>query len=146
MRINVVAHEMIEQEALLHAVIAGQLALLVSDERTDRRADPACLRRVAQCRDLTALRVDELLAAQEACAMVEQRYLDGHAALFPDVVEQWAERLRFAQELAVMAERLAELDGVPPADPADPDTVPTRAAVLVAEPCRTRPLDGPRQA
>jgi hypothetical protein len=144
MRINVVAHDMIDRELLLYAVFAGQIAVLVSDDRKERLLDPAYLRRMAQCRELTAERVTELLAAQEARSMAEQRYLDGHAALFPDAVSEWAEQLRLAQELAVMADRLVELDGVPPPAPPDPDATSSRAAVLLAdliEPARSTALD-----
>ncbi len=144
LRINVTAHEMIEREALLYLVFAGQIALLLSDDRKAPLPDPTYLRRMAQCRELTAQRVDELLAAQEARSMAEQRYLDGHPALFPDAVGEWAERLRLAQELAVMADRLAELDGVPPAADLDPEAVSARAGVLLAdliEPARSTALD-----
>jgi len=143
-RINVVAHELIDREALLYLVFAGQLGLLVSADRAERRSDPTHLRRMAQCRDLTALRVAELVAAQEARSSAERRYLDGHPALFPDGVDHWVERLRLAEELAVMADRIAELDGVPPAAPADPDALATRAAVLAAdlvEPARAAALE-----
>ena len=50
-----------------------------------------------------------------------------------------------AQTLAVMADRLAELDGAPPlSTPADADAVSRRAAVLVAdlvEPARVTALE-----
>ena len=144
MRINVVGHELINRELLLYSVFAGQLALLVSDDRMERRSNPAYLRRMAQCRDLTALRVVELLAAEEARSIAEERYLDGHAILCPDGVHEWDERRRLAQELAVMAGRIAELDGVPRATPTDPDAISTRAAVLVAdlvEPAGSTALD-----
>jgi hypothetical protein len=144
MRINVSAHEMVEREALLYLVFAGQIALLVSDDPKAGQSDPTYLRRMAQCRELTAQRVDELIAAEEARSMAEQRYLDGHPALFPDAVGAWAERLRLAQELAVMAGRLAELDGVPAAADPDPDAVSARAGVLLAdliEPARSTALD-----
>jgi hypothetical protein len=144
LRVNVIAHEWIERETLIYAVFAGQLALLASEDRTERLTDPAHLRRLALCRELTALRVSELRAAQEARSMAERRYLDAHAALFPDAVAAWAEQLRLAEELAVMADRLAELDGLPPSAPSDPDAVATRAAVLVAdlvEPARVTTLE-----
>jgi hypothetical protein len=102
-RINVVAHEMVDREALIYAALAGQLAMLVSEERTERRSDPAYRRRMAQCQDVTAGRVVELLAAQEARSIAEQRYLGGYSDLFPDGIDQWAEQLRLAQGLAVMA-------------------------------------------
>ena len=144
MRINVTGHELIDREVLLYTVFVGQLAVLSSDDRPERRADPAHLRRMAQCRDFTTQRVVELLAAQEARSIAEARYLDGHAALFPEGVRLLEERLRLAQELAVMADTLAELDGVPPAAPWDPDAVSARAAVLVTdlvEPARVTTLD-----
>jgi hypothetical protein len=100
MRINVTRHEMLDRELLLNTVFAGQLALLSSDDRQERRADPAHLGRMAQCRDFTMLWVVELMAAQEARSITEACYLDGHAALFPDAVRRWAERLQLAQELA----------------------------------------------
>jgi hypothetical protein len=144
MRINVVAHEMIDKEVLVYAAFAGQLAMLVSDDRTERLKDPVYLRRMAQCRDLTAMRGVEFLAEQEARSVAEGRHLGGHPALFPDGIGQWAERLRLTQELAVMADRIAELDGVPPAAPTDPDVVARRAGVLAAdliEPARSTALE-----
>jgi len=143
-RINVVAHEMVDREALIYAALAGQLAILVNEERTGRRSDPAYSRRMAECRDVAAERVVELLAAQEARSIAEQRYLDGCTALFPDGIGQWAEQLRLAQELAVMAGRIAELDGVAPAAPTDPGAFARRAAVLAAdivEPARSSALE-----
>jgi hypothetical protein len=64
--------------------------------------------------------------------------------LFPDGIDQWSEQLRLNQELAVMAERIAELDGLPPAASTDPDIVARRAAVLAAdltEPARSSALE-----
>jgi len=90
------------------------------------------------------MRVVEFRAAGEARSIAERRYLDGHGALFPDAVPAWAERLRLATELAVLADHLAELDGLPPAALADPDAVATRAAVLLAdlvEPARVTTLE-----
>ena len=133
MRINVVSHAMIDRELLLYTVFMGQLAFLSNNHRKQRQADSASRRGIAQCRALTAQRVDELLAAQGARSIVEERYLDGHQALFPDAVAAWAERLEEAKVLAVMADRLADLDGLPTAASPEPDPVPTRAAVLVAD-------------
>jgi hypothetical protein len=144
MRINLTTHELIEREMLLYAVFAGQLALLASEGRRPRRGDPVHDRRLAQCRELTAGRVSEFQAAGEARAIAERRYLDGRSALFPDAVSAWAEQLRMAETLALMADHLAELDGVPPAAPQDPDALAARAAMLVAdlvEPARSTALD-----
>lgn len=144
MRINVVAHEMIDREVLVYAALAGQLAMLVSDDRAERLKDPVYLRRIAQCRDVTMQRVDELLAEEEARSTAENRYLGGHPALFPDGLDMWAEQLRLSQEQAVMTDRIAELDGVPPAMPPDRDKVAGRVAARVAdliEPARSTALE-----
>jgi hypothetical protein len=64
--------------------------------------------------------------------------------LFPDGVAAWVDRTRQAEELAVMADRIAELDGVAPAVPTDPDAVASRTAVLAADlvkPARATALD-----
>lgn len=144
MRINTVTHEMIDREQLLYLVFAGQLAILTSDDRRERRANHVYLERIGQCRDLAFDRVNELTAAEEARSIAEARYLEGHTALFPDGARQWSECLHQAQELAVMADRLAELDGVRPAAPWDPDAVSTRALVLATdliEPARSTALE-----
>jgi hypothetical protein len=144
MRINVVTHEMIDREALIHATLAGMLAMLANDDRPERLTNEGHLSRLAQCRDVTAARVEELLAAQEARAIAEKRYLEGHAALFPDDLRDWADRLQLAMESAVMADRVAELDGLDPAPPIAPGAFHTRAAQLAAdliEPSRASALD-----
>jgi len=144
MRINVTAHEMIERQQLLYLVFAGQLALLSSDDFRERRADVAHLDRMAQCRDLAMQRVVELLAAQQARSMAEQRFLGGHPTLFPEGLRLWEERLHEAQRLAVMADRLAELDGAQPAQPWNRDLVSDRAETLyldLVEPARVTTLE-----
>jgi hypothetical protein len=144
MRINVTAHELLERETLIETIFASQLALLVSDERAQRLADESHLHRLRQCRDLTALRVNELLAAREARSTVEARYLEGHRALFPDVAAAFEAQLSRSQELAVMAMRLAELDGVEPPEPDDPEAVTLRASQFVAdlvEPAKSTALE-----
>jgi hypothetical protein len=75
---------------------------------------------------------------------VEARYLAGHAALFPAAVTAWDEQLRNSETLADVAVRLAALDGVPPAEPADPDAVSARVTELVTdlvEPAKTTALE-----
>jgi hypothetical protein len=143
-RINVAAHELIERETLLETIFASQLALLLTDQSKQRLADESYLHRLGECRDLTALRVNELLATAEARSSVEARYLDGHSALFPDVASAFDEQLRRSQELAVMAMHLTELDGLAPAEPDDPGAVTVRASQLVAdlvEPAKSMALE-----
>jgi hypothetical protein len=52
------------------------------------------IERFAELRGLLVFRVTELRAAQEARATVEERYLAGHTALFPDTVKAWDEQCR----------------------------------------------------
>lgn len=54
----------------------------------------------------------ELHAAQEARGLAEARYLDGHPALFRDGSQAWDAQVHDTERLVVMAERLAELDGI----------------------------------
>jgi hypothetical protein len=70
---------------------------------------------------------------QEARALVQGRYLDGHDALFPDVARAWDEQVRSTQIIADMAMRLADLSGVPQADPPDLEALSLRTAELVAD-------------
>jgi len=144
MRINVTAHELLNREALLEALFAANLALLLHDERKQHPADEDHLHRLAQCRDLTASQVRELLATREAISRAEARYLDGHGALFPEVGRAFDLQVRRNQELADMAAESAELDGVQPPEPDDPDAVTLRAGELVAdlvEPAKSEALD-----
>jgi hypothetical protein len=100
--------------------------------------------RFATLRGLLLFRVAELRAAQKAREAVEARYLAGHTALFPDAVTAWDAQLRGTETLADVAYRLAELDRVPPAEPADPDAVSARVTELVAdlvEPAKTTALE-----
>lgn len=133
LRINVVSHEMIEREALIYAVNAGQAAVLAMDDREKRRRDQLHLGRLATLRDLAASRVDELGAAQEARSVVEMRYLEGHAALFPDDAEGWGKTVQLAQAMAEMTGRLAELDGVDPVPASSEETHDAKVASLIAD-------------
>ena len=144
MRINVTAHELIDREALIEAALSAHVALLRSEDKRMRQADATYLQRFATCRDLLALRVSELRAAQEARAIVEERYLDGHGALFPDVAAVWDEQVRSTEDIADMAVRVAEFDGVPAAVPPDPEALSRRTTELVAdlvEPAKAEALE-----
>jgi hypothetical protein len=109
------------------AVTSVHVASLTSEK--PRPANYA--ERFARQRDLLAFRVSELRAAQEARSIVEKRYLDGHGALFPDVAAAWDEQVKSTGEIADMAVRLAELDGVLAARPSDPETLSQRTPELV---------------
>ena len=144
MKINVTAKELLDREELIAALFASQLAILLGEAPGKHVADDSHLRRLELCRRLTLLRVNELLASQEARSSVEARYLEGHSALFPDVAAAFKAQLRSSQEIAVAAMRAAELDGVEPAPPEDPDALKARAGQLVAdlvEPAKSETLD-----
>ena len=144
MRINESAHELLEQEALIDAALSAHVSMLVSEDRRTRQADVTYLQRFATRRDLLLFRVSELRAAQEARTMVEERYLDGHGALFPDVDRAWHEQVKSTVEIADMAVRLAEFDGVPPAPAPDPEAASRRTTELVAdlvEPAKAEALE-----
>jgi len=123
MRILVTTHELLEREALIDAALSAHLALLTSEGRAARRRDATYPERFARLRDLLLFRVAELRAAQEARSAVETRYLAGHTALFPNSVTAWDAQVRSTEAIVDVACRLAELDGVSPAVPADPDAV-----------------------
>jgi hypothetical protein len=144
MRINVMAQELLECEGLIEAALSAHLALLTSEDREHRRGDATYPELFATLRGLLTQRVSELRATQEARAIVEERYLAGRAALFPEAVAAWDEQLKVSETLADVAVRLAELDGVPPAEPADPAAVSARATELVAdlvEPAKSAALE-----
>jgi hypothetical protein len=89
-------------------------------------------------------RVSELRAVQEARTLVESRYLDGHAALFPAVAFAWEEQVRSTELIAEMAVRLGAIDGVPAAVPPDPEVLSRRTTELGAdlvEPARSETLE-----
>ena len=144
MRILVTTHELVEREVLVDAALSAHVALLTSEGRAARRRDATYPERFARLRGLLLFRVGELRAAQEARALVEAHYLAGDTALFPDAVEAWDEQLRSTEALADLAVRLAELDGVPPAEPADPDAASARVTELIAdliEPAKSTALE-----
>ena len=84
--------------------------------------------------DLLLSRVDELHATEEARTLVEQRYVDGYGALFPDLASAWDEQVKGTETIAAMAVRLAALDSVAAAVAPDPETLSNRT-----HPARRRP-------
>ena len=133
LRINVVAHDLLDREALIDAALAANLGVLSAVSPKARQADTMYLARFAELRDLLELRVRELRAAQEARALVEERYLAGHPALFPDAVTAWDAQCTRTKTLADVAVRLAELDGVPPAESGNPGDASELALELMAD-------------
>jgi hypothetical protein len=129
---------------LIHAALSAHLALLTTEGRATRRRDTTYLERFATLRGLLIFRRAELRAAREARAAVEARYFASHTALFPAEVKARDEQLKNTETLADVGSRLAELDGVPPAEPPDHEAVAARVTGLVAdliEPAKTTALE-----
>jgi hypothetical protein len=148
MRILVTTHDLLEREGLIEAALSAHVALLTTEGRERRRRDSSYPERFATLRGLLLFRVAELRAAQGAREAVEARYLAGHTALFPDAVQAWGAQLRSTEAIADLACRLAELDGVPPAETPDPDAASARVTELVAdlvEPAKTTALEKLRE-
>ena len=145
LRSNVLAQEALEREVLLEAVFSAHLGLAAIDTEDGKRsAVPTHVSRLDMVRSSVLLRVSELRAMEEARSQLEAKYLDGHAALFPATIRDSTEQLRRTERLAVVAERLAELDGLEPAPTEDPDAFVARVEQLVAdhvEPARMKALD-----
>jgi hypothetical protein len=144
MRILVTTHDLLEREGLIDAALSAHVALLTTEGRATRRRDTMFPERFSTLRGLLLFRVAELRAAQGAREAVEARYLAGHAALFPDAVQAWGAQLRSTDAIADLACRLAELDGVSPAEPPDPEAASARVTELVAdlvEPAKTTALE-----
>lgn len=64
---------------------------------------------------------------------VEQRFLGGHVALFPDDAARWVEQLKTSEIVAQLAIGLAEKDGAPERTALDPDAVAARVAAYAAD-------------
>jgi hypothetical protein len=88
--------------------------------------------------------VTEIHAYERVREQVELRYLDGVAADFPLARRAWAEQRTRSETMAVIAQRIAELDGAEPASSDDPAVFEARVAPLatdLVEPARSRAYD-----
>lgn len=144
MRINTTTHDLVERASLMHVALAGYGSHVASQGRGARPAGAAHNEDVRACLAIADRQVTELMAADEARSIVEARYLAGHPALFPDEVARFEEVLERVQVQTVLTMRLAELDGLPPGDPGNPDAVAHRASELVedlVEPARSSALE-----
>jgi len=84
--------------------------------------------RLATLRSAARARVADMRALEAARARVEAKYLDGHRIHFPATARAWSEQLDLMEQLAVLADRLAELDGLDPVGANSPDAFDTRVA------------------
>ena len=116
LRLNSVAEETIRIEGLRYAVFFWEMRALSAEaelarrrrSRADRSAAGLVERWQEWCTATTAL-LTGIYAAEEARALLERRYLDGHPALFPEVIDE-LERLRESVErLAGLGDALGPL-------------------------------------
>ena len=114
LRIIDVSGTALRMETFILAALSAYVALTL--ETAAER--PASATRLGAQRDSLFERVAELHALEAARTIVEARYLDGRRALFPDAVAAWAEQVHRSEAMAVMALRIAEIDGAPPLDEA----------------------------
>ena len=138
LRINALSAECLEREALVQAALGAHLGLALRQSTGRDGADR--LHRLVQYRDLLLGRVTELHAFETARATVEARYLDGMAADFPAARRAWAEQRTRSETMAVIALRIAELDGADPGPPDDPAVFDARVTMLtgdLVEPARS---------
>jgi hypothetical protein len=144
LRIISVTCDLLDRQLLLEGLFGARLGLLVTTGRPSPERDLRYPADLVQLRDLIVGRVDELLAAGEARATVERRYLAGHPALFPDRQAEWAERLLDTQRLGAMAIGFTDKEGVAPPTPPAPEATTARVERLTAdlvEPARVEALE-----
>jgi hypothetical protein len=145
LRTIVFAGEALDREGLIEALLIAHLGLATIDTEDGKRsAVPTHASRLKTVRTGALSRVSEWRALELARSRVEATYFDGQPVLFPATVRAWAEQLERTEHLAVMAVRLAELDGLDPSLPDDPDAFEARVEQLVAdhvEPARLKAFD-----
>jgi hypothetical protein len=145
LRTIVVTQETLDRELLLHAVFSAYLGLVAIDAEDDRaRAGQGRNERLAILRSAVRARVADLRAHAAARARVEAKHFDGQPILFEATARAWSEQVELMEQLADLADRLAELDGLDPAAADDPDAFDTRVEQLVAdlvEPAQVKALD-----
>ena len=131
LRINVLAADFVDREVLVQAALSAYLGLTVEGSASQVR--DRVLIPVVRCRDLLLGRVTEFHAMETAHSRVEARFLGGAPALFPASQRRWEEQRTQSEAMAVIAMRLAELDGFDPPVPEDAAAVEARVEQLVAD-------------
>ena len=145
LRTIVLADETLQREALTQGLLCAQIGLLlVEDGQLHQSPFPSSEAGFGTLRNLALARVAELHALGTARARVEARFFDGMAVLFPAMAREWAEQVERSELVALSAVRLAELDGIAPPPPDDPEALEARVSQLVAdlvEPARSKAFD-----
>jgi hypothetical protein len=134
LKVNVAAEETIHIGGLRYAALFWEMRAITAEAELARRsrsrtrgpASSTAERWQAWC-TATATFLTGIYAAEEARLLLERRYLDGHAALFPGAIADW-ERLR------ENSERLASLAGGLPPLPVGRRRAPRSASVEPSAP------------
>jgi hypothetical protein len=137
--INVRSQDFLDREGLIYVALMGQVAIAVNVPTAPVEAAP--LARLVQARDLLIGRVTELHAFEAARGRVEARYLDGAPADLPAARRAWDRQRHDSETAAVMAMRIAELDGAEPPSPNDPDAFESKVrsfAANLVEPAKSK--------
>ena len=116
LRLNAVAEETIRMEGLRYAIFFWEMRALTAEAALARRSRSRVARSTsslaehwqAWCEGSTGLLIG-IYAAEEARLLLERRYLDGHPALFPEAVEDWARLLEQAERLVGLGDALRPL-------------------------------------
>ena len=116
LRLNAVAEETIRMEGLRYAIFFWEMRALTAEAALARRSRSRVARSTsslaehwqAWCEGSTGLLIG-IYAAEEARLLLERRYLDGHPALFPEAVEDWARLLEQAERLVGLGDAFRPL-------------------------------------
>jgi hypothetical protein len=113
LRLNSVVEETIRIEGLRYAVLFWEMRALTVEAELSRRRESTRVSTLAErwhaWREGSAALVGRLYAAEEARLLLERRYLEGHAALFPDAVEEWEQLRDSTERLASLGDALRPL-------------------------------------
>jgi hypothetical protein len=142
LRINEQSQAFLDREGLILTALTAHVGLVIGESAERLKANP--LRLLVQDRDLLIGRVTELHAFQTARTQFAPRSLAALAADFPAARRAWTEQRTRSEKMAVIATRMAELDGTEPPPPDDQAAFEARVAQLVSdlvEPARSKAYD-----
>ena len=136
--------DLLDRGLLLDGLFGARLGLLLTTDQLGAVRDAGYLGDLIQFRDLIVGQVDELLAAGQARATVERRFLAGYPALFPDRQAGWVDQVAQSQRLGALAIGLTDKEGIPPPVPPEADISSARVERLIAdlvEPARAEAIE-----
>jgi hypothetical protein len=136
--------DLLDRGLLLDGLFGARLGLLLTTDQLAAVRDAGYLGDLIQLRDLIVGQVDELLAAGQARATVERRFLAGYPALFPDRQAGWVDQVAQSQRLGALAIGLTDKEGIPPPVPPEADISSARVERLIAdlvEPARAEAIE-----